>query len=68
MDAPTQAAERRPTVAYTITHLMRAGEVPAADDPAWADLDAALAAEAAALALLRQLLDASCASHAEVKS
>jgi hypothetical protein len=57
VDALVWAAERRSTVADAITHRMRTGDVPAADDPAWSDLEAALAAEDAARAALSEFLD-----------
>ncbi len=55
-DALARAAERRSSVADAITHRMRTGDVPGADDPAWSDLEAALAAEDAARAALLELL------------
>lgn len=57
VDAVIRLGERRSIVADTITHRMRAGDVPTTDDPAWSDLENALAAEDAARAALRSFLD-----------
>ena len=56
VDVLLRAAERRSTVADTITLRMRS-EVPTAHDQAWSDLEMALEAEDAARAALRELLD-----------